>query len=137
MSFSAEAARELWRRTNGRDPLFAAIDGSNCPDQPQELEKSHSLLLNRGLIRIFLPVPKNAEFSIEVVSDPPGCNTSPAYGLKSATPMVSVYRRPRMAANLKYVTNPGPPIVLKTRGPGGHGSRYGPTCRHELHGGCA
>ncbi len=113
MSFSAEAARELWRRTNGRDPLFAAIDGSNCPDQPQELEKSHSLLLNRGLIRIFLPVPKNAEFSIEVVSDPPGCNTSPAYGLKSATPMVSVYRRPRMAANLKYVTNPGPPIVLK------------------------
>ncbi len=113
MSFTAEAARELWRRTNGKDPLFAAIDGSNCPDQPQELEKSHSLLLNRGLIRIFLPVPKNAEFSIEVVSDPPGCNTSPTYGLKSATPLVSVYRRPRIAANLKYVTNPGGPIVLK------------------------
>jgi len=113
MSFSAESARELWRRTNGKDPLFAAIDGSNCPDQPQESEKSHSLLLNRGLIRVFLPVPKNAEFSIEIVSDPPGCNTSPAYGLKSATPAVSVYRRPRMPANLKYVTNAGPPIVLK------------------------
>jgi len=113
MSFSAEAARELWRRTNGKDPLFAAIDGSNCPDQPQELESSHSLLLNRGLIRVYLPIPKNAEFSIEVVSDPPACNTSPTYGLKSANPMVSVYRRPRMAANLKYVTNPGPAIVLK------------------------
>lgn len=113
MSFSAEAARQLWRRTNGKDPLFAAIDGSNCPDQPQEMEKSHSLLLNRGLIRVFLPVPQNAEFSIDIVSDPPGCNTSPTYGLKSANPMVSVYRRPRIAANLKYVTNPGPPIVLK------------------------
>ncbi|MEP6962037.1 MAG: hypothetical protein ABI995_08160, partial [Acidobacteriota bacterium] len=113
MSFSAEAARELWRRTNGKDPLFAAIDGSNCPDQPQELEKSHSLLLNRGLIRVFLPIPKNAEFSMEVVSDPAGCNTSPTHGLKSAPPMVSVYRRPRMAANLKYVTNGGAAIVLK------------------------
>ena len=116
MSFSADAARVQWRRTNGKDPLFAAIDGSNCPDQPQELEKSHSLLLNRGLIRVPLPVPNNAEFSIEVVSDPPGCNASSTYGLKSATPMVSVYRRPRMAANLKYTTNPGPSIVLKLGG---------------------
>ncbi len=113
MSFSAEAARQLWRGTGGKDPLFAAIDGSNCPDQPQELEKSHSLLLNRGLIRVFLPVPKNAEFSIDIVSDPPGCNTSPTHGLKSASPTVSVYRRPRIAANLKYVTNGGGAIVLK------------------------
>ncbi len=113
MSFSAEAARDLWKRTSGKDPLFSAIDGSNCPSLPQELEKSHSLLLERGLIRIFLPVPKNAEFTISVISDPTGCNTSPVYGLNSATPTVSVYRRPRMAANLKYVTNPAPRIVLK------------------------
>ena len=113
MSFSADAARDLWRRTSGKDPSFAAIDGSNCPNLPQDEEKSHSLLLNRGLIRVPLPVPKNAEFTIEVVSDPTGCNTSPVYGLKSSTPTVSVYRRPRMAANLKYVTNPAPRIVLK------------------------
>jgi hypothetical protein len=113
MSFSAEAARELWLRTGGKDPLFAAIDGSNCPDQPQELENSHSLLLNRGLVRVFLPIPKNAEFTIDIVSDPPRCNTSPTYGLKGPAGMVSVYRRPRMAANLKYVTNAGPAIVLK------------------------
>src|SRR4029079_6567493 len=59
MSFSAEAARDLWKRTDGKDPLFAAVDGSNCPNLPQEQEKSHSLLLERGLIRVFLPVPKN------------------------------------------------------------------------------
>ena len=113
MSFSAEAARDLWKRTGGKDPLFAAVDGSNCPNLPQDQEKSHSLLLQRGLIRIFLPVPKNAEFTISVVSDPTGCNTSPIYGLNSPTPTVSVFRRPRMAANLKYVTNPAPRIVLK------------------------
>lgn len=113
MSFSAEAARDLWKRTDGKDPLFAAVDGSNCPNLPQDQEKSHSLLLERGLIRVFLPVPKNAEFSISVVSDPTGCNTSSTYGLNSPTPTVSVYRRPRMAANLKYVTGPAPRIVLK------------------------
>ena len=113
MSFSADAARDLWRRTSGKDPLFAAIDGSNCPSLPQDQERSHSLLLDRGLIRVPLTVPKNAEFTIEVMSDPTGCNMSAAYGLKSATPTVSVYRRPRMAANLKYVTGPAPRIVLK------------------------
>jgi hypothetical protein len=113
MSFSAEAARDLWKRTGGKDPLFAAIDGSNCPNLPQEQEKSHSLLLERGLIRVFLPVPKNAEFTINVVSDPTGCNTSSIYGLNSPTPTVSIFRRPRPAANLKYVTGPAPRIVLK------------------------
>ncbi|HSP68804.1 MAG TPA: hypothetical protein VLN48_13830, partial [Bryobacteraceae bacterium] len=35
-------------------------------------------------------------------------------GLKSADPTISVYRRPRPAANLKYVLSGGRPIVLKT-----------------------
>ena len=48
--------------------------------------KSHSLLLERGLFRVFLPWPPKAadgtpidpEFTIEVVRDPTGCNTQPA-----------------------------------------------------------
>src|SRR5215831_18808754 len=52
MSLSAATARERWRATNGKDPLFAAIDGSNCPSLPQDQESSHSLLLSRGLIRV-------------------------------------------------------------------------------------
>ena len=51
--------------------------------------------------------PIEPEFTIEVVRDPSGCNTSPVYGLKSPTPRVSVYRRPRPAANLKYVIADG------------------------------
>jgi hypothetical protein len=49
-----------------------------------------------------------------VVRDPTGCNTSREYGLKSAQPTISVFRRPRPAANLKYVISGGQPIVLKT-----------------------
>lgn len=119
MSLSVAGIRERWKATQGKDPLFAAIDGSNCPDLPQEKEISHSLLLNRGLIRIAIPWPppkRTPEFSIEVVSDPTGCNTSATYGLHSAHPAISVFRRPRMAANLKYVTNPHPQFALKLGG---------------------
>ncbi len=112
MSLSVDSARARWDASGGKDPLFAAIDGANCPHLPQTERASHSLLLDRGLIRVFLPWPPRAragsvvepEFTLEVVRDPTGCNTHPVYGLKSATPTVSVYRRPRPAANLKYVT---------------------------------
>jgi hypothetical protein len=105
MSVSVEALRERWRESGGKDPVFAAIDGSNCPSLPQAEKDSHSLLLDRGLFRITLPWPprKGAEFRIEVVRDPTGCNTSPVYGVANEHPMVSVYRRPRVAANLDSV----------------------------------
>ncbi|PWT98524.1 MAG: hypothetical protein C5B51_28940 [Terriglobia bacterium] len=106
MSLSVDLIRPRWADTDGKDPLFAAIDGSNCPNLPQEKEESHSLLLERGLFRIALPWPPvtasgrplKPDFRIEVVRDPTGCNKNPA--------SISVYRRPRVAANLKYVALP-------------------------------
>jgi hypothetical protein len=106
MSLSLDLIRQRWADTNGKDPLFAAIDGSNCPNLPQEKEESHSLLLERGLFRIALPWPPIAaggraarpDFHIEVVRDPTSCNQNPA--------SISVYRRPRVAANLKYIALP-------------------------------
>jgi hypothetical protein len=106
MSLSLDLIRLRWSDTNGKDPLFAAIDGSNCPDLPQDKEESHSLLLERGLFRIALPWPPvttsgqliKPDFRIEVVRDPTGCNGDPA--------SISVYRRPRVAANLKYIARP-------------------------------
>ena len=111
MSVSAAALEKRWIETKGKDPVFAAIDGSNCPDLPQAERRSHSLLLERGLFRIALPwppltmagTPIQAEFGIEVVRDPTGCNNSRVYGLQSAHPSISVYRRPRITANLQYV----------------------------------
>jgi hypothetical protein len=101
MSVSAAALRERWKETGGKDPVFAAIDGSNCPDLPQQSESSHSLLLDRGLFRIFQPWPPRGprpEFRIDVVRDPAGCNNAGT---------ISVYRRSRMAANLDSLV-PGP-----------------------------
>jgi hypothetical protein len=115
MSLAVATVRQRWSETQGRDPLFAAIDGSNCPDLPQSAAASHSLLLDRGLIRIFLPWPPSsaADFKLEVVRDPTGCNTSPIYGLASPHPSISVYRRPRMVANFKYA--PGLPLMADGR----------------------
>lgn len=111
MSLSLQSIQQRWEQTAGGDPLFDTIDGANCPDKPRGDPKSHSLLLDRGLFRISLPWPPKSfdgteikpEFSIKVISDPTGCNTSPQYGLKSDNPRISVFRRPRMTANLRYV----------------------------------
>jgi hypothetical protein len=113
MSLAASTARERWEVTQGKDPLFAAVDGANCPHLPMQDRASHSLLLERGLIRIPLPWPPmrpdgkpiDPEFTLEVVRDPTGCNTHPEYGISSARPTVSVYRRPRPVANTRYTTH--------------------------------
>jgi hypothetical protein len=110
MSLSVSAIQERWQATKGKDPLFAAIDGSDNPSLPQGEQSSHSLLLNRGLFRVGLPWPPvqnaNPEFTVDVVRDPTGVNRDAVWGLKSAKPTVSVFRRPRPAANLKYVLAP-------------------------------
>jgi hypothetical protein len=122
MSLAVATIRERWQATSGHDPLFAAIDGSDCPSLPQDQESSHSLLLTRGLFRIARPWPPRdadgkpirPQFTLEVVRDPTGCNNDPRYGLHSAQSMVSVYRRPRPATNLKYVLAVGFPFEPKT-----------------------
>ncbi len=122
MSISPATARARWDATAGTDPLFAAIDGSNCPSLPQDERESHSLLLEHGLFRIVRPWPPRdlqgnpveTDFTIEVVRDPWGCNTGDRYGLEADEPSVSVYRRPRPVANLKYILAIGFPYDPKS-----------------------
>lgn len=125
MSVSVDSIRARYWATNGQDPVFAPVDGSNCPNQVSEnnvtpspyggfqnywnksFDDSHSLLLNKGLFRIFLPMPDNAEFKIEVVSDPTTCNTDSEYNQVTdsngiSKRIISVYRRPVMSANLNF-----------------------------------
>ena len=118
MSVSAEVLRQRWLETEGKDPVFAMVDGANCPDQPPAQRASHSLLLDRGLFRIALPWPPpnvKPDFEIEVVRDPAGCNLSPKFGLAAAH-QISVYRRPRMAANLAKLTEGPKGAVLMADG---------------------
>ncbi len=113
MALSVATVRERWAATQGSDPLFAAVDGRNCPHLASGDPAAHSLLLTRGLLRVALPWPPRdaagaplpVEFTLEVVRDPTGCNTHPVYGLASPRPTVSVYRRPRPVANTKYLTH--------------------------------
>lgn len=113
MALAAETVRERWAATAGADPLFAAVDGRNCPHLPAGDAAAHSLMLSRGLVRVALPWPPRdaegeplpVEFTLEVVRDPTGCNAHPVYGLDSPQPTVSVYRRPRPVANTKYLTH--------------------------------
>ncbi|MFY9528312.1 MAG: hypothetical protein WBC04_15435 [Candidatus Acidiferrales bacterium] len=99
-----EPVRERFARTNGSDPLFAAVDGANCPDVKPEDAAGHSLLLKNGLIRVFLPVPQPpvAQFTVSVVHDPYGCAlvADPSSGQQ----ILSVYRRPLPTTNLGFLS---------------------------------
>jgi cytochrome c peroxidase len=103
--------QNTFNQTNGTDPLFAAVDGADCIDQPT----SHTMLLNHGLIRILLPIsPKTfsgatPQFTISVVSDPTNCQLSnPNVQAQCAAQFgagfqcISVYRRPLPSTNLKF-----------------------------------
>jgi hypothetical protein len=101
---SATDAAARYKTTKGTDPIFALVDGATCPDDSVKTaglkNKAYSLLLSRGLIRVFLPMPPSPQFEITSVSDPYHCTnlTSPTTGT------ISVYRRPLPATNLNFET---------------------------------
>ena len=102
MSMSPPQIQERFAQTRGRDPLFAAFDGANCPNGNTSQAAAHSLLLSHGLIRIPLAVPANAQFTVTVVHDPYGCAlvTDPATRVLT----LSTYRRPLPTTNLGFLS---------------------------------
>jgi cytochrome c peroxidase len=85
--------------SNGTDPIFRAVDGANCPSVDvstlQERREAYSLLLSRGLIRVGIPVPANADYQVISVYNGYGCN---------ATDVISMYRRPLPTTNLLFLS---------------------------------
>src|SRR5712671_3906644 len=88
-----------FKATQGTDPIFRPVDGANCPladlstlDQRRE---AYSLLLTRGLIRIGIQVPANADYRVVSVYNRYGCN---------ATDVISMYRRPLPTTNLPFLS---------------------------------
>jgi cytochrome c peroxidase len=102
-SLTAGGASETFIRTRGRDPLFAPVDGANCPDVRREDPTAHSLLLKHGLFRIGIAMPANAQFTISVVHDPYGCAIS--RDPKTGQQNISVYRRPIPTTNLSFLSD--------------------------------
>jgi cytochrome c peroxidase len=104
MGLSTQNIQERFFSTHGQDPLFAAVDGANCPNGSAGNPADHSLLLSHGLIRIPLtvPTPNPVQFQIVATHDPYGCAlvTDPTTGL----PTASVFRRPLPTTNLKFLS---------------------------------
>jgi hypothetical protein len=92
--------RERFEQTRGRDPIFRSNDGSNCQDADistaGKRRAAFSLLLSKGLIRVGLAVPPNAEFTIIDVDDPYYCGT--------ALSEASMFRRPLPSTNLRFLS---------------------------------
>jgi cytochrome c peroxidase len=109
---SVASIRERFERSYGNDPIFRPVDGATCDtDDVSTFEakrQAYRLLLSKGLIRIFLPLPDTQlgssppvprDFEITAVNDPYGCTD-----LTADPPIVSVYRRPLVSANLRFLT---------------------------------
>ena len=97
---SAEEIQERFLATRGLDPIFRTNDGSNCNHNIDTStlagrSSAYSLLTSRGLIRIAIDVPANAEFEVAAVQNPYGCNE---------TSTLSMYRRPLPATNLRALS---------------------------------
>ena len=99
-SITPEHIKARFYATAGQDPLFRTNDGSTCADADvsttEKAESSYSLLMNKGLIRIQLPIPPNAEFSVAGVDDPYSCAPIPGN--------LSVYRRVLPGTNLRFLS---------------------------------
>ena len=87
--------------TQGLDPVFQPVDGANCPsDDVSTLaarQAAYSQLLNKGLIRISLPVLGTAAFSITQIQDPYNCP-------ETTTSQPAMYRRPLPSTNLDFLS---------------------------------
>ncbi len=111
-SMNPASAQAIFIGSAGTDPLFAPIDGSNCPDMGQaaksleEKALASSQLLTKANFRIFLPVPADAQFKVRILRDPYGCENHPQYGLPSG--VLSMYRRALNATNLTRNAVGGP-----------------------------
>jgi hypothetical protein len=100
MSVAAANVQQRFSQTQGLDPIFRTVDGSNCNhsiDVSTLAGRSgaYSLLRTRGLIRIAIGVPATADYRVVNVSNPYSCNESD---------VVSMYRRPLPATNLRFLS---------------------------------
>ena len=92
------SVRKRFRDSDGLDPIFRTNDGATCPSADVSTvdarRSAYSMLLKKGLIRIALAFPANAEFSLVDVDDPYECNTFE----------LALFRRPLPSTNLRFLS---------------------------------
>jgi cytochrome c peroxidase len=96
-SVTPAALLSRFNASNGTDPIFQLVDGSNSPlavvTTLAQKQAAYSMLLTKGVLRIGLPIPTGAEFQLTQVNDP--------YNFASAAEL-SLFRRPLPTTNLKF-----------------------------------
>lgn len=96
---SAEHVRARFSATLGSDPIFRPVDGAVCPTADvstlRAKASAYSLLMAKGLIRVSIAIPANAEFSLVKVDDPYHC---------ASAENMSLYRRPLPTTNLRFLS---------------------------------
>lgn len=87
--------------SQGLDPIFRTNDGATCPSADVSTvsarHSAYSMLLSKGLIRVSIGVPLNADFNVIGINDPYNCPENTPAGL-------ALFRRPLPAANLPFLT---------------------------------
>ncbi len=98
-TITPEHLQARFNMTDGTDPVFRTVDGSNSPladvSSPSARRKAYSMLLNKGVIRIGIGIPTGAEFTLAAVDDP--------YHYAGAQEL-SLFRRPLPSTNLRFLT---------------------------------
>ena len=99
-SITPTEVRARFDASQGMDPLFRPVDGGTSPNADvsnlDARRAAYRLLLTKGLIRIGLPMPANADFTLQSVDDP--------YHFASAQ-QLSLFRRPLPTTNLAFLTS--------------------------------
>src|SRR5262249_6596435 len=85
-------------QSDGMDPVFRLNDGSVSPNYDvsttDKRRAAYAMLLSKGLIRVGIGIPANAEFTLTNVQDP--------YNFASAS-QLSLFRRPLPSTNLGFL----------------------------------
>jgi cytochrome c peroxidase len=87
------------------DPLFAPVDGSDCPPLVSNQEPNStnsSMVLKYGVIRIQLAIPTTANFVLTSASNPKGCAIAP--GSPTIFGDLFLFRRPLPSTNLALLS---------------------------------
>ncbi len=96
-SITPAGVRARFEATGGLDPLFRPHDAANAPSLDvstvEARRAAYSLMLERGVIRVGLPVKPTSEFELAAADDP--------YGHASAA-QLSLFRRPLPTTNLRF-----------------------------------
>jgi cytochrome c peroxidase len=98
-TITPDGVRARFVQSQGTDPIFRLNDGANSPKADVSTVEArlaaYTMLLDKALIRVAMPIPAGAEFELAAVDDP--------YGYASAQDL-SLFRRPLPAANLRFLS---------------------------------